>query len=301
MFDTILQIKNNKWEMIIMSNLQAEEYKSFEEIKRTKEDETEYWSARELSEVLEYKQWRNFAKVIDRAKLACQNSGRRIDDDFAEVSKIVEAGATQKKVLDYELSRYACYLIVQNGDPRKEVIALGQTYFAIQTRRQEVADYFNQLDEDNKRLVIRGDIKQWNQMLLEVAHNAGVITNQEYAEFQNAGYIGLYGGLTVDDIHRKKNLKDKEKILDFMGSEELAANLFRITQTEAKLKRENVKNKEKANQTHYTVGTTVRKAIKDIGGTMPEDLPTPEKSIEQVEKEQLKRLKDKKTKLMLDE
>lgn len=284
-----------------MSNLQAEEYKSFEEIKRTKEDGTEYWSARELSEVLEYKQWRNFAKVIDRAKLACQNSGRMIDDDFAEVSKIVEAGATQKKVLDYELSRYACYLIVQNGDPRKEVIALGQTYFAIQTRRQEVADYFNQLDEDNKRLVIRGDIKQWNQMLLEVAHNAGVITNKEYAEFQNAGYMGLYGGLTVDDIHRKKNLKDKEKILDFMGSEELAANLFRITQTEAKLKRENVKNKEKANQTHYTVGTTVRKAIKDIGGTMPEDLPTPEKSIKQVEKEQLKRLKDKKTKLMLDE
>lgn len=284
-----------------MSNLQAEEYKSFEEIKRTKEDGTEYWSARELSEVLEYKQWRNFAKVIDRAKLACQNSRRMIDDDFAEVSKIVEAGATQKKVLDYELSRYACYLIVQNGDPRKEVIALGQTYFAIQTRRQEVADYFNQLDEDNKRLVIRGDIKQWNQMLLEVAHNAGVITNQEYAEFQNAGYMGLYGGLTVDDIHRKKNLKDKEKILDFMGSEELAANLFRITQTEAKLKRENVKNKEKANQTHYTVGTTVRNAIKDIGGTMPEDLPTPEKSIKQVEKEQLKRLKDKKTKLMLDE
>ena len=284
-----------------MSNLQAEEYKSFEEIKRTKEDGTEYWSARELSEVLEYKQWRNFAKVIDRAKLACQNSGRMIDDDFAEVSKIVEAGATQKKVLDYELSRYACYLIVQNGDPRKEVIALGQTYFAIQTRRQEVADYFNQLDEDNKRLVIRGDIKQWNQMLLEVAHNAGVITNQEYAEFQNAGYMGLYGGLTVDDIHRKKKLKDKEKILDFMGSEELAANLFRITQTEAKLKRENVKNKEKANQTHYTVGTTVRNAIKDIGGTMPENLPTPEKSIKQVEKEQLKRLKDKKTKLMLDE
>ena len=284
-----------------MSNLQAEEYKSFEEIKRTKEDGTEYWSARELSEVLEYKQWRNFAKVIDRAKLACQNSGRMIDDDFAEVSKIVEAGATQKKVLDYELSRYACYLIVKNGDPRKEVIALGQTYFAIQTRRQEVADYFNQLDEDNKRLVIRGDIKQWNQMLLEVAHNAGVITNQEYAEFQNAGYRGLYGGLTVDDIHRKKKLKDKEKILDFMGSEELAANLFRITQTEAKLKRENVKNKEKANQTHYTVGTTVRNAIKDIGGTMPENLPTPEKSIKQVEKEQLKRLKDKKTKLMLDE
>lgn len=284
-----------------MSNLQAEEYKNFEEIKKIREDGTEYWNARELSEVLQYVQWRNFAKVIDRAKLACQNSGRSIEDDFAEVSKIVEAGATQKKVTDYELSRYACYLIVQNGDPRKEVIALGQTYFAIQTRRQEVADYFNQLDEDNKRLVIRGDIKQWNQMLLEVAHNSGVITTQEYAEFQNAGYMGLYGGLTVDDIHKKKNLKDKEKILDFMGSEELAANLFRITQTEAKLKRENIKTKQKANQTHYTVGTTVRKAIKDIGGTMPEDLPRPEKSIKQIEKEQLKRLKDKKTKLMLDE
>ncbi len=285
-----------------MSNLQAEEYKSFEEIKRIREDGTEYWNARELSVVLQYKKWENFAKVIDRAKLACNNSGFEIQDHFPEVRKMVEIGSnTLRELLDYELSRYACYLIVQNGDPRKEVIALGQTYFAIQTRRQEVADYFNQLDEDNKRLVIRGDIKQWNQMLLDVAHNSGVITNQEYAEFQNAGYMGLYGGLTVDDIHKKKNLGVTEKILDFMESEELAANLFRITQTEAKLKRENVKTKEKANQTHYTVGTTVRKAIKDIGGTMPEDLPTPEKSIKQIEKEQLKRLKNRKTKLMLDE
>lgn len=285
-----------------MSNLQAEEYKNFEEIKKIREDGTEYWNARELSEVLQYKKWENFSKVIDRAKLACDNSGLSIQDHFPEVRKMVEIGSnTVRELLDYELSRYACYLIVQNGDPRKEVIALGQTYFAIQTRKQEVADYFNQLDEDNKRLVIRGDIKQWNQMLLEVAHNSGVITTQEYAEFQNAGYMGLYGGLTVDDIHKKKNLSEKEKILDFMGSEELAANLFRITQTEAKLKRENVKTKQKANQTHYTVGTTVRKAIKDIGGTMPEDLPRPEKSIKQVEKEQLKKLKDKRMKLMLDE
>ncbi len=284
-----------------MSNLQAEEYKSFESIKKIREDGTEYWNARELSEVLQYKQWRNFSKVIDRAKIACQNSGRTIDDDFAEVSKIVEAGATQKKVVDYELSRYACYLIVQNGDPRKEVIALGQTYFAIQTRRQEVADYFNQLDEDNKRLVIRGDIKQWNQMLLEAAHNAGVITNEEYAEFQNAGYMGLYGGLTVDDIHKRKSLKDNEKILDFMGSTELIANLFRISQTEEKLKKDKVHNCRKATATHYEVGSKVRKAIEDIGGTMPEDLPRPEKSIKQIEKEQLKRLKDKRTKLMLDE
>ncbi len=284
-----------------MSNLQAEEYKNFEEIKKIREDGTEYWSARDLSKVLQYKKWENFAKVIDRAKLACQNSGRNIQYDFPEVRKIVEAGALQKKVVDYELSRYACYLIVQNGDPRKEVIALGQTYFAIQTRRQEVADYFNQLDEDNKRLVIRGDIKQWNQMLLEAAHNAGVITNQEYAEFQNAGYMGLYGGLTVDDIHARKKLKSNEKILDFMGSTELIANLFRISQTEEKLKKDKIHNCSKATSTHYKVGAKVRKAIEDIGGTMPEDLPTPEKSIKQVEKEQLKRLKNKKTKLMLDE
>lgn len=284
-----------------MSNLQAEEYKNFEEIKNIREDGTEYWSARKLSGVLQYKKWENFAKVIDRAKLACQNSGRDIEYDFPEVRKIIEAGALQKKVVDYELSRYACYLIVQNGDPRKEVIALGQTYFAIQTRRQEVAEYFNQLDEDSKRLVLRGDIKQWNQMLLEAAHNAGVITNQEYAEFQNAGYMGLYGGLTVDDIQERKKLKDNERILDFMGSTELIANLFRISQTEEKLKKDKIHNCSKATSTHYKVGAKVRKAIKDIGGTMPEDLPTPKKSIKQVEKEQLKRLKDKKTKLMLDE
>lgn len=288
--------------MIILSNLKAEEYKNFEEIKKIREDGTEYWNARELSEVLQYKKWENFAKVIDRAKLACNNSGFEIQDHFPEVRKMVEIGSnTVRELLDYELSRYACYLIVQNGDPRKEVIALGQTYFAIQTRRQEVADYFNQLDEDNKRLVIRGDIKQWNQMLLEVAHNAGVITNQEYAEFQNAGYMGLYGGLTVDDIHERKKLKDNEKILDFMGSTELIANLFRISQTEEKLKKDEIHNCSKATSTHYEVGAKVRKAIEDIGGTMPEDLPTPEKSIKQVEKEQLKRLKDKKTKLMLDE
>lgn len=280
-----------------MSNLQAEEYKNFEEIKKIREDGTEYWNARELSEVLQYKKWENFAKVIDRAKLACQNSGFEIDDHFPEVRKMVGIGSnTVRELIDYELSRYACYLIVQNGDPRKEVIALGQTYFAIQTRRQEVADYFNQLDEDNKRLVIRGDIKQWNQMLLEAAHNAGVITNQEYAEFQNAGYMGLYGGLTVNDIHERKKLKDNEKILDFMGSTELIANLFRISQTEEKLKKDKIHNCSKATSTHYEVGAKVRKAIEDIGGTMPEDLPTPEKSIKQVEKEQLKRLKNRKTK-----
>ncbi|MBE5812498.1 MAG: DNA damage-inducible protein D [Clostridiales bacterium] len=285
-----------------MSNLQAEEYKDFESIKKIRDDGTEYWYARELSEVLQYKKWENFSKVIDRAKLSCKNSGFEIEEHFPEVRKtIIMPKNAQKEVLDYELSRYACYLIVQNGDPRKEVIALGQTYFAIQTRRQEVADYFNQLDEDNKRLVIRGDIKQWNQMLLEAAHNAGVITNEEYARFQNAGYIGLYGGLTVEDIHERKNLKADEKILDFMGSTELIANLFRISQTEEKLKKDNIKTASKATGVHYEVGAKVRKAIEDIGGTMPEDLPTPEKSIKEIEKEQLNRLKNNKGKLMLDE
>lgn len=287
----------------MLGNLEVEEYKKFEEIKRIREDGTEYWNARELSEVLQYMQWRNFAKVIDRAKLACKNSGRNIDDDFAEVSKIVEAGATSKPKLDYELTRYACYLIVQNGDPRKEVIALGQTYFAIQTYRQEVADHFNELNEDNRRLVVRGDIKQWNQMLAETAHKAGVITNEEFAIFQNAGYMGLYGGLDVDDIHARKGLEVGQKILDFMGSTELIANLFRISQTEEKLRKDEVEDAKTATSVHYAVGREVRSAIEKIGGTMPEDLPTPEKSIQQIEKEQMARLKEKAKngKLMLDE
>ena len=206
----------------------ATKNKRFEDIKHIREDGSEYWSARELGPALDYAKWENFAKVIKRAMIACENSGHSIPDDFPEVRKIVEAGVTTKPKKDYELSRYACYLIVQNGDPRKEVIALGQTYFAIQTYRQEVADHFNELDEDNRRLVVRGDIKQWNQMLAETAHNAGVITNEEFAIFQNAGYMGLYGGLDVDDIHTKKQLEVGQKILDYMGSTELIANLFRI-------------------------------------------------------------------------
>jgi len=287
-----------------MSELKAKEYKRFEGIKHIRGDGGEYWLARELSVELDYIQWRNFAKVLDKARLACRNSGLDVEEHFAEVSKTIKMPKTaEKQVADYELSRYACYLIVQNGDPRKEVIALGQTYFAIQTRRQEVADYFNQLDEDNKRLVIRGNVRQWNQMLAEAAHGAGLITNEEYAVFQNAGYKGLYGGLDVERIHELKGLDEKEKILDFMGSEELAANLFRITQTESKLKREEVHGAAAANATHYKVGSKVRQTIKDLGGTMPEDLPTPEKSIEQVEREQIAELKKKaKTgRLMLDE
>ena len=227
----------------------------------------------------------------------------KITFDFPEVRKIVNAGATSKPVIDYKLTRYACYLIVQNGDPRKEVIALGQTYFAIQTYRQEVADHFNELDEDRRRLVVHGDIKQWNQLLAETAYDAGVITNEEFAIFQNAGYMGLYGGLDVDDIHKRKNLEVGQKILDYMGSTELIANLFRISQTEEKLRKDEISGSKAATATHYMVGKEVRGAIEKIGGIMPEDLPTPEKSIQQVEKEQLARLKAKakEGKLMLDE
>lgn len=286
-----------------MRKLNAKEYKKFEDIKQVRADGSEFWSARELAIALDYTQWRNFSKVIGRAMIACENSGHSVSNDFAEVSKIVEAGATSKPKKDYELSRYACYLIVQNGDPRKEVIALGQTYFAIQTYRQEVADHFNQLDEDRRRLVVRGDIKQWNQLLAETAHDAGVITNEEFAIFQNAGYMGLYGGFDVEDIHARKELEIGQKILDYMGSTELIANLFRISQTEEKLRKDHIQGAAAATSAHYNVGREVRSAIKKIGGTMPEDLPKPEKSIQQIEKEQLARLraKAKKGKIMLDE
>ena len=286
-----------------MKELKAREYKRFEDIQQIRADGTEFWSARELAPALEYTKWENFQNVIKRAMIACENSGHSVEDDFPEVRKIVDAGITSKPVKDYELTRYACYLIVQNGDPRKEVIALGQTYFAIQTYRQEVADHFNELDEDRRRLVVRGDIKQWNQMLAETAHSAGVITNEEFAIFQNAGYMGLYGGLDVDDIHKRKNLEVGQKILDYMGSTELIANLFRISQTEEKLRKDEVDNAKTATSIHYSVGKEVRSAIEKIGGTMPEDLPTPEKSIQEIEREQMARLKAKAKagKLMLDE
>lgn len=287
-----------------MSDLAAKEYRCFEDIKKVRDNGTEYWRARELAAVLDYTKWENFAKVIRRAIIACENSGHAVEHHFPEVRKMIEiAKGAQREVLDYELSRYACYLIVQNGDPRKEVIALGQTYFAIQTYRQEVADRFNQLDEDSRRLVVRGDIKQWNQLLAETARNAGVITSEEFAIFQNAGYMGLYGGMRVDDIHRKKGLAVGQKILDYMGSTELIANLFRISQTEEKLRKDAVDSAEAATSVHYAVGSEVREAIRKIDGTMPEDLPTPEKSIADLEQERLLQLKQKALdgQLMLDE
>ena len=284
-----------------MSDLTAKEYQGFEQIKHRDESGNEYWLARELAPLLEYTEWRNFSKVMDRAMLACRNSGFQVADQFVEVNKLIEHGkGGQRQITDYRLSRYACYLIVQNGDPRKKVIANGQTYFAIQTRRQEVADYFNQLDEDNKRLVIRGDIKQWNQMLAEAAHNAGVITDEEFAQFQNSGYTGLYGGETVDDIHRRKRLQPTQKILDFMNSQELIANLFRISLAEEKIRLERIRGASAAAATHNLVGQEVRQTIKRVNGVLPERQPTPGKSIEQIQREQLKKLKSKK-KLMLDE
>ena len=275
-----------------MGEVRSYSNQAFEEIKRVNEYGREYWQARELQGVLEYLKWGNFVKVIEKAKEACRNSQFDIDDHFADVGKMVDIGSgTQRTIDDMHLSRYACYLIVQNSDPRKEVVALGQTYFAIQTRRQEQADQIAQLNEDAKRLAIRNELKEHNKKLVEAAKTAGVETSLEYAIFQDYGYMGLYGGLKAKDIHGQKELKKSQKILDHMGSTELAANLFRATQTEEKLRRDNVQGKSQANRTHYVVGAKVRETIEELGGTMPEDLPVPDKSVKKIETEQRKQLK----------
>ncbi|SHJ48068.1 DNA damage-inducible protein D [Tepidibacter formicigenes] len=264
----------------------------FENIKNINEYDQEFWYARDLQQILEYKRWDKFLNVIEKAKIACKNSNYDILDHFSHVGKMVKLGSgAQREIDDIMLSRYACYLIVQNADPRKEVVALGQTYFAVQTRKQELQNEFELMDEDRKRLAIRNELKEHNKKLVEAAHNAGVKTNIEYAIFQNHGYMGLYGGLTAKDIHIKKGLKKSQQILDHMGSTELAANLFRATQTEEKLRRENIKGKDNANNAHFEVGAKVRQTIKELGGTMPEDLPTPQKSIKQIEREEKKKLK----------
>ena len=263
----------------------------FESIRHVNKYGQEFWYARDLQIALEYTEWRNFCKVIEKAKEACRGSNNAVSDHFVDVNKIVNAGATSKDIGDIQLSRYACYLIVQNGDPRKKVIALGQTYFAVKTRQQELIENYENLSEDQKRIAIRQEMKEHNKMLVAAAKDAGVETTLDYAIFQNYGYMGLYGGLKASDIKERKGLKKSQDILDYMGYEELAANLFRATQTEAKLRSENIQGKQEANKTHFEVGKKVRDTIKDLGGTMPEDLPTPEKSIQQLESEQKKKLK----------
>lgn len=267
-----------------MEELEKYNEKIFEDIKHIDEYGNEYWEARELMTILDYKKWERFNNAIETAKIACEKSNNLVCDHFPEVGKMVQIGSgTKRKVLDYKLSRYACYLIVQNADPRKKVIALAQTYFAIQTRRQEISQKdYNMLTEDEKRLYQRSLTKKGNYSLNKAAKDAGV---KNFDKFHNSGYKGLYNGETADDIAKRKKLRYREDILDNMGSEELIANLFRISQTEQKLKRDNVKTEKDANDTHYEVGSKIRETIKELGGTMPEDLPTPEKSIKQLEKE----------------
>lgn len=273
-----------------MSDIVNYNEKIFDQIKHIDQSGNEYWEARELMVALEYTKWGNFKKVIDKAKLACELSEKLIDDHFADVGKMVIIGSkAQRRQDDYQLSRYACYLIVQNADPRKKVVALGQTYFAVQTRKQEITEeYYNSLDENKRRLVTRGQTIDKNKLLYKRAKDSGV---QNYGKFTNYGYMGLYGGETAKQIATRKGIdNDNEDILDYMGSEELADNLFRIVQTESKLKKENINNENDANATHYEVGKTVRETIEKLGGTMPEDLPTPEKSIMEIKIDELKKI-----------
>lgn len=274
-----------------MNNIEKQHHNTFEEIKQVDENGNEFWYARALSKLLGYSDFRNFTNVIEKAKEACINSGYDISDHLVEVNEVVQGGSgVANSYPSFTLSRYACYLVVQNADPSKPVVASGQTYFAIQTRRQELKDdeLFAQLKEDEKRLFLRNELKEHNKQLVEVAQKAGVETHLDFAIFQNHGYQGLYGGLDAKAIHTKKGLKKSHKILDYMGSTELAANLFRATQAEEKLKRDNVKSKTVANKTHNEVGKKVRQTIEELGGEMPEDLPSPQKSVLKIEKEQKK-------------
>lgn len=273
-----------------MKQIKKDNESTFESIKHVNEYGIEFWYARELMEALDYSKWSNFTGVIDKAKSACKLSNNNIDDHFTDVGKTIKMpkGAT-KTIDDYELTRYACYLIAQNGDPRKETIALAQTYFAIQTRRQEISEKeYNSLTEDEKRFYQRNLTKKGNYSLNQTAKNAGV---KNFDRFHNVGYKGLYNGETADDIAKRKGLRYREDILDNMGSDELIANLFRISQTEQKLKRDNIQGEKEAKETHFKVGKEVRNTIKRLGGTMPEDLPTPKKSLKELEKEKTRQEK----------
>ena len=266
--------------------------KTFEGIKHIDASGVEFWFARELQEVLQYKKWENFEKVIKTAQIACMISQHEVKDHFPDLRKMINTGkGAMRKVKDYKLTRYACYLIVMNGDPRKEIIAHGQTYFAVKTRQQEFNELYTQLTEDDKRLFLRGDIRQKNMLLAEAAQRAGIITPVEYAVFQDFGYRGLYNGETAGDIANRKGIDaEKESILDYMGSLELAANLFRIATTEDVLRKNKVDNIQVANETHYDVGKAVRDTLVRTGATMPEQLPKPNKSIREIEKDKKKRI-----------
>jgi DNA-damage-inducible protein D len=262
---------------------------AFERIKRVNERGGEFWSARELARVLEYTDFRNFNSVVNKARKACTNSGRAIADHFVDLTEMVGIGSgAWRPIEDWALSRYACYLVIQNADPSKPLVALGQNYFAVQTRRQELADD-QALKEDQKRLLLRREITKHNQELANAAKEAGVVQPLDYAIFMDHGYRGLYGGMGMKEIQERKQLEPKEQILDRMTSTELAANLFRATQTEEKLRRESVRSKQAANEAHEAVGRKVRQTIKELGGTMPEDLPVAE-NIKKVESRQKKRL-----------
>jgi DNA-damage-inducible protein D len=263
---------------------------TFERIKQIRADGAEFWSARELARVLEYSEFRHFLPVIEKAREACLNSAHRVEDHFEQILEMVSIGSgAQRPIEDWKLSRYACYLVIQNADPSKPLVALGQSYFAVQTRRQELADD-KTLKENQKRLLLRQEMTKHNKHLAGAAKEAGVIQPVDYAIFMDHGYRGLYGGLGMRDIHNRKGLKSKEHVLDHMGSTELAANLFRATQTEEKLRRENVRNKNRANEIHKDVGRKVRQTIRELGGTMPENLPVAE-NIKKVESREKKRLK----------
>ena len=275
-------------EMILLKDIDKNN-KSFENIKHIDENDIEFWYARELMPVLQYSNWQNFERIINKAKMSCQNSDISILDHFIDVSKMVQIGSgAYREQIDYKLTRYACYLIAQNGDSRKKVIALAQTYFAVQTRKQEISEKeYSMLTEDEKRFYQRDLTRKGNYSLNQAAKKAGV---KNFDKFHNSGYKGLYNGETADDIAKRKGLRYREDILDNMGSEELAANLFRITQTESKLKKDNISTEKEANKTHYNIGKNIREVIAKNGGTMPEDLPTPKKSLKQLEKENKKML-----------
>ena len=266
--------------------------KSFEDIKHIDENGVEFWYARELMPILQYSNWQNFKKIIDKAKISCKNSGISVFEHFIDVNKLSKrANNAEVEIKDYELTRYACYLIAQNGDSRKKVIALAQTYFAVQTRKQEITEKeYSMLTEDEKRFYQRNLTRKGNYSLNQTAKKAGV---KNFDKFHNSGYKGLYNGETADDIAKRKGLRYREDILDNMGSTELSANLFRISQTEEKLKKDNIQTEKEACNTHNKIGKIVRKAIKEAGGTMPENLPTPQKSLKQLEKENKKILKRK--------